>query len=390
MIYRKVRGGATVGAVFLVMFIALLLAGCQRPVENSYRDISALGVGPGGGLDFQREGGEEEIPPLTWCDGTVTAIESDPASFDPVVDQTVSLHVTLSQSASTLRVRVLNSLDVAVKTLYSQSAPSGENQFEWDGTDDGDETVRYSIYVFDVVAYDQSHQEIGSGQTEVITYRPKAGVSLQDADKYRNENSEYMHSSDEWVAAGLVNPGDAVSVFFDNQAWGLEDSETNGIFRSEPFDYSAGQHTVKIRVFPRMTQTYYDLDYTVYLNRIHCTGLTVLLDEEPVEHEFTYFVPSDGEVVQVDYALDADELGAGMYVVLVPEDDDPVPMRTVDLGSQTAGQHSVTWDGKNDGGLLCPPGKYCITVVTELDPAASLLRPAGIFITRYIDLEEGS
>ncbi len=352
--------------------------------------MSSTGIGQNPGAQLDRDNEEEEIPPLTWSDGTVTSLYCSPNAFDPVVGQTVTLHVTLSQSAFRLRVRVINSLDTVVKELSFQPAQSGESTFVWDGTDTQSQAVRYSIFRFDLVAYNNVMRPIGNGQTEVVTYRPKGGVSMQDADKYRNEDSEYIHSSDEWVAAGLLNPSDNVAIYYDNNPVALDDLSSSGIFRSDPFTYSAGQHTVKIRVYPRMTQTYYDLDYTIYLNRIHCTGLWVLLDGDPVQHGFDYFVPEDDEVVQLNYSLDAAEDDVSFVALQVFEDAEPRIMRTVSLGSQSSGSHSYSWDGRNDNNLLCAPGKYCLMVIANPDMGASAFSPSGIFITKYIDIEEGS
>jgi flagellar hook assembly protein FlgD len=392
MFFAGNRKGTALWVVFLIAAIALLAAACVKSTQSKYRDVStAPGVGNNPpGFQQNLQGGEEEIPPLTWCDGAVTDISCDPRSFDPVVGQTSSLHVTLSQSAFRLRVRVLNSLNVGVKELNFQSAPQGESIFTWDGTDTADEAVRYSIYVYSVTAFNNQMREIGSGQTEVVTYRPKGGVSMQDADKYRNEDSEFIHSSNEWVAAGLNNPLDGVVVYYDNQPWSLENAASSGVFRSEPFNYTPGQHTVKIRVQPHSTQTYYDLDYTIYLNRIHCTSLQVLLDGDPVEHDFTYFVPDDGETAQVNYALDAAEEDVSFIALQVFEDAEPRIARTESLGSQSSGSHSYSWDGNNDDSLSCPVGKYCLMVIANPDMGASIFSPSGIFITKYINIEEGS
>ena len=352
--------------------------------------MSSTGIGQNPGFQLNRDEEETEIPPLTWSDGTVTSLYATPNAFDPVVGQTTTLHVTLSQSAFRLRVRVINSLDTVVKELSFQPAQSGESTFVWNGTDTQSQAVRYSIFRFDLVAYNNVMLPIGTGQTEVVTYRPKGGVSLQDADKYRNEDSEYIHSSDEWVAAGLLNPSDNVAIYYDNSPVSLDDSSSYGVFRSDPFTYSAGQHTVKIRVYPRMTQTYYDLDYTIYLNRIHCTNMRVLLNGDPVQHDFDYFVPEDDEVVQVNYSLDAAEDDVKFYVLRVIEDSEPVIVRTETIGSLAYGSHNYSWDGTNDDDLLCSPGKYCLMFLANPDLGATVFSPSGIFITKYIDIEEGS
>jgi hypothetical protein len=115
----------------------------------------------------------------------------------------------------------------------------------------------------------------------------------------------------------------------------------------------------------------------------------VLLNGNPVGHNNTYFIPGSGENVKLDYALDAAEDGAFMYVSYMPPNgSDPILRRTIDLGAQTAGPHTVSWDGKDDLGVVCAPGKYCISVMTDVDPAAAQFRPSVIFITKFINLQE--
>jgi flagellar hook assembly protein FlgD len=385
---QQAAGFALLALAVLTCF--LFLPSCNRAEQGSYREVSSVGFGaapPDNKLLYQR--GIGGIPSLTWFDGTVTAIADNPKSFDPVVGQTAGLTVTLSQAAILLRVSVLDSLNGTVKVLYNQQASSGVHNFSWNGKDNLGQNARYSIYVFSVVAFNNRMQEIGHGQTEVITYRPKAGVTIQDANKYVNANGEFDYSSDEWVAAGLANPGDNVQVLFDGMPRGLANNEPNGMFRSLPISYTPGAHTVKVTVFPRMTQTSYDIDYSVYLNRIYCTGLSVLLNGNPVGHNNTYFIPGSDENVKLDYALDAAEDGAFMYVSYMPPNgSDPILRRTIDLGAQTAGPHTVSWDGKDDLGVTCAPGKYSISVMTDVDPAAAQFRPSVIFITKFINLQE--
>lgn len=385
---QQAAGFALLALALITCF--LFLSSCNSVEQGSYREVSNISFGaapPDNKLLYQKSSGG--IPSLTWFNGSVSAISCNFKSFDPAVGQTSTLSVSLSQAAILLRVSVLDSLNGTVRVLYNQQAPAGTSNFTWDGKNSLGQNARYSIYVFSVVAFNNRMQEIGRGQTEVITYRPKAGVTIQDANKFVNANGEIEYSSDEWVAAGLVNPGDSVQLLFDGMPRGLANNEPNGKFRSLPIAYTPGAHTVKVTVYPRMSQTTYDIDYSVYLNRIYCNGLSVLLNGIPVGHNNTYFVPGSGEYVKLDYSLDAAEDAAYAYVSFVPPNgSDPILRRTIALGAKAAGPHSVIWDGKNDMGAICAPGKYCISVMTGVDPAAAQFRPSVIFITKFINLQE--
>jgi len=232
-------------------------------------------------------------------------------------------------------------------------------------------------------------QVIGTGRCDVITYQPKAGISMQDADKYRDPAThEWLKSSDEFVAAGLVNPGDDVLVSFDGQAVSLANDEDNGIFRSQPLPYSAGYHSLAINVTPYGTQNSYAINWTVYLNQIESLGIVVLKDGEPVEHSFDYFVPAEGEVARLDYSLDAGEVDVRFYALFLPPDEtDPVIVRSESLGQLGEGDHSYTWDGRDDEECLVGPGDYSMMLAAMPEVDSDIFRPAGIWVTGAIEVE---
>ena len=341
----------------------------------------------GGGFGMMGEGGDE-IPPLCQYSGIITGIERTPSSFDPAKGQVSNIAVALSAPAANLTVRILNSLEEEVKVLYSGPAEETVPALSWDGTDSQGAQARYSIYLVDAVAMDESEQVIGTGQCDVITYKPKAGISMQDADKYRDAAThEWLKSSDEFVAAGLVNPGDGVSVTFDGQPVALANNEPSGIFRSQPLPYSAGYHSLNINVTPFGTQNSYDINWTVYLNQIESLGIIVLKDGEPVQHSFDYFIPADGEVARLDYSLDAAETDVRFYATHWPTDgSDPTNARTEPLGALPQGNHSYTWDGKDDEGALVRAGQYYLGVLAVPDIDSAVFRPAGIWVNAMIEV----
>ena len=213
---------------------------------------------------------------------------------------------------------------------------------------------------------------------------------MQDADKYRDAAThEWLKSSDEFVAAGLVNPGDGVSVTFDGQPVALANNEPSGIFRSQPLPYSPGYHSLSINVAPFGTQNSYDINWTVYLNQIESLGIIVLKDGEPVQHSFDYFVPAEGEVARLDYSLDAAEVDVRFYAIYKPPDDEnpPFAVRTVSLGAQAGGQHSYTWDGKDDNGVTVATGEYSLELLASPELDSDVFRPGVIWTSAFIEVQ---
>ena len=354
---------------------------------------TAFGIGTGTGKGDRMEllGGEgEEIPPICWTDGVITGVLRNPGSFDPARGQVSTITISVSQDVPQLTVRILNSLEQVVRVLYTGPASAQVPlQTIWNGTDTGGSQARYSIYLIDAVARDASSQVIGRGQCDVILYKPKAGISMQNADKFRDsETLEWLKSSDEFVAAGLVNPGDSVSVFFDNVQIPLANNEPNGIFRSQVLPYEVpGLHNLKITITPFGTQNSYDINWTVYLNQIEALGITVLRDGVPVQPPRNYFIPSEGETVRLDYSLDASEPDVRFLAVYVPYDgSDPVVVRDVTIGAQEGGVHSFVWDGLDNDGLPGLRGNYHPSVAAVPDLTSEIFCPGVIYASKIIEL----
>ncbi len=62
---------------------------------------------------------------------------------------------------------------------------------------------------------------------------------------------------------------------------------------------------------------------------------------------------SPGKLADISYSLSAD---ANVAVIVYDANDTPV--RTIDVGDQLAGNHTLTWNGLNNDGAAMPSGKY--------------------------------
>jgi flagellar basal-body rod modification protein FlgD len=66
---------------------------------------------------------------------------------------------------------------------------------------------------------------------------------------------------------------------------------------------------------------------------------------------------SGGMPVDLAYSLSED---ADVTINIYNGGDEPV--RTIEVGDQLAGEHSLTWDGLNDEGIRMPDGEYTYSV----------------------------
>jgi len=100
-----------------------------------------------------------------------------------------------------------------------------------------------------------------------------------------------------------------------------------------------------------------------------------------VRFEGGHLVLRDGEASSVTYALEA---GADRVTATVRAADGSV-VRVVELGSQGAGEHTVTFDGDGEDGSVLPDGSYTVEITAaapgadpEIVPVSSLATVDGV------------
>lgn len=88
------------------------------------------------------------------------------------------------------------------------------------------------------------------------------------------------------------------------------------------------------------------------------SGMALLnLVGKHVVAESSVFSLSSGSPVNLSYSLSADA-----NVTITIYSSDGVPVRTMDMGPQSSGDHNFVWDGLSDGGIRMPDGNYTYLV----------------------------
>lgn len=82
-------------------------------------------------------------------------------------------------------------------------------------------------------------------------------------------------------------------------------------------------------------------------------------------------ITSDGSGSPVTVAFTLDAPSATTRITL--RDANGRVVRTFDLGEQAAGTVRVTWDGRDDSGLVQPAGTYAVSVAAEDADGAPVL-----------------
>ncbi|WP_413728531.1 flagellar hook assembly protein FlgD [Sodalis sp. RH19] len=80
-------------------------------------------------------------------------------------------------------------------------------------------------------------------------------------------------------------------------------------------------------------------------------------------------VGADSSTTPFGVSLD----NASAATTVTVKDSAGTVVRTVDLGAQTAGVHSFSWDGTNDAGAAVPEGAYTFTVAATTAAGASVV-----------------
>ncbi len=105
-----------------------------------------------------------------------------------------------------------------------------------------------------------------------------------------------------------------------------------------------------------------------------------------VSHSPNYFIPPAGETVTISYTITED---AKVRVEILDSWNSSV-IRTLPAPGgewQTAGEHSVVWDGCNENGTYVPPGVYTYRIIAENDGGKAVYDPGAPMKSQISDLE---
>jgi flagellar basal-body rod modification protein FlgD len=83
-------------------------------------------------------------------------------------------------------------------------------------------------------------------------------------------------------------------------------------------------------------------------------GMEVTASNEIVQY-------NDGQTTPIMYNLP----GTAQTVTITIKDENGAEVRTINLGTQSAGDHTYTWDGNNNNGIPAPEGDYTFTVTAS-------------------------
>jgi len=202
------------------------------------------------------------------------------------------------------------------------------------------------------------------------------------------QTGEIPVSGDEFVVAGIVNPGDNINLFWDGSPLSISQLTVDGVFRSIVPTYSSGTHDIQMRITPSGTQNTYTLSQSIRLNRIVIFGAYAVGSNGQKVRDERYFYPAQGERAHLDFNLEASEEIIGAVVFKLPIDMtvEPMPLRVDELGPKLAGQHFWEWNGKDDYGNLVAPSKYRLEIIILPDGTSTGAYAPSVLFVR-IDFE---
>lgn len=115
------------------------------------------------------------------------------------------------------------------------------------------------------------------------------------------------------------------------------------------------------------------LDTSQALQASTLVGHGVMIDGSDI------IVGTDSATTPFGLSLDS----AASDVTVTIKDSTGAVVRTVDIGAQTAGVHSYTWDGTDDSGAAVPEGSYTFSLSATASSGASMDVDALEYATVY-------
>ena len=239
----------------------------------------------------------------------------------------------------------------------------GANSLSWDGRDDSNDLVPLSAYLY-VVTADGGTGTVGTWgeinpfvlnsndvREETLLYNT---LVEQELDPYKNEPLVLSYELEEsaWLTLGAAYPDDTPV-----SGWIVKGAPRATGAHSEQWD---GR----------------DLDGNIITETVITGHLTTVIPENHVIIQSDLDIGSnyvDGYVIFVTYDPISEikyALSAQSDVTVKVYDPDGNYFRTlVDEAGQSAGEHTVTWDGKDDAGELPSDAGDYMVVLTATDSA---------------------
>ncbi len=307
----------------------------------------------------------------------ITDVSTSPQFIDPFLGETAILYYTLNRAANVTidlhRAYVVIGdhgdgtyyREFVMNLVSGDGAFEGENTYEWDGRDGGGDIVEHSAYVYVITAED-AFGRVGTFDPPYVYGEASVtdcSVTPIDYDPYRNEPIyiNYTLSAPAWVTIGGEYPANFPKFLLEGaprdegpntEVWDGRDGLGNIV--QEDFTVS-----IKTEILPCV--------FTVI-------GDTTLKIDE-LQTEAYRIIPTYNQISTIYYSITRD---ADITVRIF--DPNGSSWIIADFPGQTAGSHSVEWDGTDDQGLMVNvEGNYRVEL-TASDGTTNILRSANITV----------
>ena len=282
-------------------------------------------------------------------------------AFLPAQGETLDLNVTVSDPG-TVSIRIYDSNDTLINTVATdQAVQEGSNTFQWDGTNDSGQTVNdgayYAVFEYsaDGTTYSYSKDlRTSSGGSDVTDQIS----DVQASDSFSPVEGEYVD-----ISYTLQEKSKVTIVIEDSQGQVLRTLLDQALRPSgshtETWDGSDDSGTV---IEPG-SQFFVDITAeSMADNAIIASGNTPVLSDVTTTN--ARFSPSanpygskDKNSVTVAYSLNKE---ADIHATITNENGQTV--RTIDQTAVSAGANELSWNGRNNDGILCTDGFYTMTM----------------------------
>lgn len=298
----------------------------------------------------------------TFAAGTHLTISSNTVSSDPFLangTSTVTISYTLSKKAD-ITVKIYDSLDNVIKTVYSGSANSGNNSAQWDGKDGQGNIVQDDIYTYEIEAVDSISQKASvTGNFVVVGSSPEITNINDNPDPFKADGSlssiNYTLSKNSLVTVEIFDQNNkSVRMIVNGTAavkgantlyWDGKDSSNNTV--------SDGVYTYIITAVDPYSKESVQGTGTITVQKYPPAGTLkdVSLTPNP-------YAPNGGSNAVISYTLTGEA-----YITISIIDSNNSTVKTIQNSVLTdSGTHTASWDGKGADGKTVSDGIYTLKI----------------------------
>lgn len=291
---------------------------------------------------------------VTGTDPIIAFASDNPDPFSPNGKNVCTIKYTLAKTIK-LSLKIYDNTGSLVRTLANTSVSSGTRSNTWDGRNSAGQLVKSGIYTYKLTAYSAGNKVVDqvTGIITVDLTPPVISDNLASPDPYAplGENKasvSFVLSEPAKTSISIYDPLNTVVKTLESNYTRMSGTNTANWDGkdSSGFIVKDGLYTYKITAVDTAGLSASPVTGTIKIEHVNPAVTSLTDSPDP-------FKPDNSSVSKIGFAL-----SENADVTLKIYDNRNSLVKTLINGSMNAGANSVSWDGKNQSGLLVTSGTY--------------------------------